>query len=338
MSRAKRKLVMRNVAYNKPVTTSSHGAGNAQHAVDGIVNVFFSVPFENSHATTSGKVGEVEWLEVDLGRNELVRAVDVWGAARARARLQYPMVRNLHGIPDLHGSQPSPAAFCRSLTREFQVVDDGSLAPFEVHLLKEDREANSILHFNDHSSVYSKTGILGVARYVRISRKLRNISSPLAVLELEVSVDGRLSNSSSPVQTFRSGPNKSGTAKSIVSVGDACGRKALKERPRKCLPASATLIGPESCATRYVPLKVMGDSRENNFWDQRLFDEAMNDLRANQFPEKCEAGKMVNIRFENRGRRRRRMLRLRTRTGMEMGTRKMTRRRRIEGGGEGREG
>lgn len=57
-----RRKRMTNVAYKKPVTLSSTGAGAPENAVDGIVNVFYSVPFEQSHATTSGKVSMCELL------------------------------------------------------------------------------------------------------------------------------------------------------------------------------------------------------------------------------------------------------------------------------------
>ena len=53
---------MTNVAYKKPVTLSSTGAGASENAVDGIVNVFYSIPFEQSHATASGKVSMCELL------------------------------------------------------------------------------------------------------------------------------------------------------------------------------------------------------------------------------------------------------------------------------------
>ena len=42
----------------------------AGNAVDGVHNVFHSVPFERSHAVLGGAEGEEEWWEVEIGETE----------------------------------------------------------------------------------------------------------------------------------------------------------------------------------------------------------------------------------------------------------------------------
>ena len=64
----------------------------AGNAVDGVHNVFHSLPFERSHAVLGGAEGEEEWWEVEIGETEgwHVRAIDIWAPVRAQGLLQYP--------------------------------------------------------------------------------------------------------------------------------------------------------------------------------------------------------------------------------------------------------
>jgi len=129
----------------------------AANAVDGIRNVFHSVPFERSHTVLGGQEGEEEWWEVDLAGSWHVRAVDVWGPLRARGLLQYP-----------------------------QTLRAVTLAPFTVELRSKNGDVLASYAHAHASDFYSSVGLLAEAEVVRVVRQRPAGGAALALLEVEV--------------------------------------------------------------------------------------------------------------------------------------------------------